>query len=139
MRDERRLDVQHVDAAGEREARRERRARLHHAVLGIEREIARRLAQHALVVLPPCGIRGRDEPGLAAVRCEVAAKRLDRRRHAVHAREVDVRDHEHAHASRPVEESVEACRVECYETVTSAVRVPRNLFMYKTLTLALQQ
>ena len=98
MRDERRLDVQHVDAADEREASRERCARLHHAVLRIEREVARRLAQDARVVLPPCGIRGRDEPGLAAVRREVAAKRLDRCRHAVHAREVDVGDHQCTHA-----------------------------------------
>ncbi len=138
MRDERRLDVQHVDAADEGEASRERRARLHHAVFGIEREVARRLAQDTLVVLPPGRIRGRDEPGLAAVRREITAERLDRRRHAVYPREVDVRDHEHAHATGPPRK-VSKLAPQVLRDSDYAVRVLGNLFMYKTLTLALQQ
>ena len=72
VRDERRLNVQHVDLAGERHARGERGSRFHHAVFGIEREITRRLAQHAHVVLPALGILGGDEPALAAARRKVA-------------------------------------------------------------------
>ena len=47
MRDERRLDVDEIDALPQLEAGRQRGAADHHPILRIEGEVTRRLAQHA--------------------------------------------------------------------------------------------
>ncbi len=99
MRDERRLDVDEIDALPQLEAGRQRGAADHHPILRIEDEVTRRLAQHAGLCVARAGIRRRDQPALATERREVTPENLDRGGDTVDAREIHVRDHQHTHGA----------------------------------------
>jgi hypothetical protein len=98
--DERRLDVYDIEAAlRELRAQRAQRAQLHHAVLGIARQIARGDADRlADLGGAPGGIVRRNQHRLVAGRMQPAPEGLDRRRNAVDPRKIHVRDHQDAHA-----------------------------------------
>lgn len=98
VRDERRVDVDQI----ERMARtaRERTQEIspeHAAILRVSRHPPARYANDTELDGVRRAVRGYDERGLDAALPEVRPERRDRRRHAVDAREVDIRDEEHAH------------------------------------------
>jgi hypothetical protein len=101
MRDEWRLDVHGIDSARELAARPPRGTAHHHSILRVEDEIARRLPRQLRVVLPRLRVTRRDEPGIATELGQIATEGLDRRRHAVDAREVDVGDQYNTHDAPP--------------------------------------